>query len=165
MANVITGVRIICSVALLFCTPLSGMFYVLYLTAGLTDMADGTIARRTSSISEFGTKLDTFADFVFIVVCLIKLIPIMGMPSWIYIWIGIIALIKVINIVCGYIVQKKFIVAHTVMNRIAGLLLFLFPLTLSILNLKYSAVIVCAIVTIAAVHEGYYIIKAENIYK
>lgn len=165
MANVITGIRIVCSVALLFCTPLSGMFYVLYLTAGLTDMADGTIARRTSSVSEFGTKLDTFADFVFIVVCFIKLIPIMGMPSWIYIWIGIITLIKVINIVCGYIVQKKFIVVHTVMNRIAGLLLFLFPLTLSMLDLKYGAVIVCAVVTIAAVYEGYYIIKAENIYK
>ena len=83
MANVITGIRIICSVALLFCTPLSGMFYVLYLTAGLTDMADGTIARRTNSVSEFGTKLDTFADFVFVVVCLIKLIPVIGVPSWI----------------------------------------------------------------------------------
>lgn len=46
------------------------MFYVVYLTAGLTDMADGAIARRTNSVSEFGTKLDTFADFVFVVVCL-----------------------------------------------------------------------------------------------
>ena len=133
------------------------MFYVVYLTAGLTDMADGAIARRTNSVSEFGTKWDTFADFVFVVVCLIKLIPVIGVPSWIYIWIGIIALIKVINIVCGYIVQKKFIVAHTVMNRIAGLLLFLFPLTLAMLDLKYNAVIVCAIVTIAAVHEGHYV--------
>ncbi len=70
LANIITGVRIICSVVLLFCTPLSGMFYVVYLTAGLTDMADGAIARRTNSVSEFGTKLDTFADFVFVVVCL-----------------------------------------------------------------------------------------------
>ena len=164
MANIITGVRIICSIALLFCTPLSGMFYVVYLTAGLTDMADGAIARRTNSVSEFGTKLDTFADFVFVVVCLIKLIPIMDMPSWIYIWIAIIALIKVINIVCGYIVQKKFVMAHTVMNRIAGLLLFLFPLTLSILDLKCSAVIVCVVATIAAVHEGHYI-RAENIYR
>ena len=164
MANIITGVRIICSIALLFCTPLSGMFYVVYLTAGLTDMVDGTIARRTNSVSEFGTKLDTFADFVFVVVCLIKLIPIMDMPSWIYIWIAIIALIKVINMVCGYIVQKKFVMAHTVMNRIAGLLLFLFPLTLSILDLKCSAVIVCVVATIAAVHEGHYI-RAENIYR
>ncbi len=164
MANIITGVRIICSVVLLFCTPLSGMFYVVYLTAGLTDMADGAIARRTNSVSEFGTKLDTFADFVFVVVCLIKLIPIMDMPSWIYIWIAIIALIKVINMVCGYIVQKKFVMARTVMNRIAGLLLFLFPLTLSILDLKCSAVIVCAVATITAVHEGYYI-RAENIYR
>ncbi len=94
----------------------------------------------------------------------IELIPVIGVPSWIYIWIAIIALIKVINIVCGYIVQKKFVMAHTVMNRIAGLLLFLFPLTLSMLDLKYSAVIVCAIVTIAAVHEGYYI-RMVNMYK
>ena len=39
-ANLITGTRILCSVALLFCPAFSLPFFVLYLAAGLTDMID-----------------------------------------------------------------------------------------------------------------------------
>lgn len=39
----------------------------------------------------------------------------------------------------------------------AGVMLFLFPLTLLLIDLKYSAVVVCAVATVAAVHEGYLI--------
>ena len=31
---------------------------------GLTDMIDGTVARKTGSDSKFGARLDTVADFV-----------------------------------------------------------------------------------------------------
>ena len=47
----------------------SAWFYVLYLFCGLTDMIDGTIARKTGAVSKFGEKLDTAADFVFMAVC------------------------------------------------------------------------------------------------
>lgn len=51
MANIITSIRIICSIALLFCSALSVTFYSLYIIAGVTDMVDGTIARKTGKIS------------------------------------------------------------------------------------------------------------------
>ena len=57
-ANLITGTRILCSVALLFCPVFSLSFYILYLVAGLTDMIDGAVARKTGTVSEFGAKLD-----------------------------------------------------------------------------------------------------------
>lgn len=38
-------------------------------------MMDGAVARKTGSVSKFGSKLDSVADFVFIVVCLIKILP------------------------------------------------------------------------------------------
>ena len=41
IANIITGSRIVFSIALLFFPPLSSAFYVLYAAAGLTDMIDG----------------------------------------------------------------------------------------------------------------------------
>lgn len=63
MANFITSLRIICSIALLFCPALSQVFYVLYIIAGVTDMIDGTVARKTNTVSEFGSRLDTVADF------------------------------------------------------------------------------------------------------
>ena len=39
MANVITGLRILTSLALLFCPVFSPIFYTLYLISGLSDMA------------------------------------------------------------------------------------------------------------------------------
>ena len=99
MANLITSIRIICSIALFFCPVLSTSFYALYIVVGITDMIDGTVARKTNSVSEFGSKLDTVADFVFVAVCIIKLIPVLNVETWMYIWIAVIFVIKVINIV------------------------------------------------------------------
>ena len=112
MANIITSIRIICSISLLFCPTLSILFYVLYIEAGVTDMIDGIVARKTNSVSEFGSKLDTVADFVLVVTCLIKLLPVLDIETWMYIWIVIIAVIKVINIVSCYMMWKKLIAVH-----------------------------------------------------
>ncbi len=154
MANVITGVRIACSIALLFFPVFSPAFYTLYLVAGVSDMTDGAIARKTGTVSDFGSKLDTAADFVLVAVCLIKMIPALDIPVWLIIWIAVIALIKGINIISGYVIGKELVSAHTVMNKLTGDALFLLPLTLSIIDLKYSGMSVCALATFAAVQEG-----------
>lgn len=79
-ANIITGLRIVLSFVLLFFSSLSPAFYTLYAAAGLTDMIDGTVARKTNTVSAFGAKLDTIADFVFVALCLIKLLPVLDIP-------------------------------------------------------------------------------------
>jgi len=157
MANIITGIRIVISIVLLFCPVLSPAFLVLYITAGITDVIDGAVARKTGTVSEFGSKLDTAADIVFIAVCLIKLLPVMHIPVWLYIWIAVIAFIKAANIAAGYIRQKEFIAVHSILNKVTGGLLFVFPLSLAFVDLRYSAAVVCTAATIAAVYEGYLI--------
>ena len=57
MANIITGVRILCSIALLFCPVFSPAFYALYIAAGLSDMTDGIVARKTGTAGAFGAKV------------------------------------------------------------------------------------------------------------
>ena len=156
-ANLITGVRILCSIALLFCQPFSPPFIVLYLIAGITDMTDGAMARKTNTTSELGAKLDTAADFVFVAVCLWKLLPSLAVPLWLWIWIVLIVLIKMINMISGYVIQKSFVAIHTIMNKVTGILLFILPLTLPVLALKYSAPLVCAVATFAAIQGGHYI--------
>lgn len=157
MANYITSLRIICSIALLFCPVFSAPFYILYIVAGITDMIDGMVARKTNTVSEFGSKLDTVADFVFVVACLIKLIPVLNINTWIYVWIVIIAIVKVINVISSFVMYKKLVVVHSIMNKIAGALLFALPLTLQFIELRYSAIVVCAVATFAAIQEGHYI--------
>lgn len=156
-ANLITGVRILCSIALLFCQPFSPPFIVLYLIAGITDMTDGAVARKTGTTSEFGAKLDTVADFVFVAVCLWKLLPDLAVPLWLWIWIVLIALIKMINTISGYVIQKRYVALHTVLNKVTGVLLFLLPMTLPVTELKYSAPLVCTVATFAAIQEGHFI--------
>ena len=163
LANLITGIRILCSIALLFCPALSPVFYALYITAGISDMMDGWVARKTNSACAFGAKLDTIADIIFVAVCLIKLLPVMEIPVWLYAWMGIIAFIKVINVVSGFVVQKQFVAVHSVMNKVAGALLFVFPLTFSFVGIKCSATVVCVVVTYAAVQEGHFIRTKKSI--
>ena len=157
MANIITGIRIFCSIALLFLPAFSPAFYTLYVVAGVSDMIDGTVARKTGKVSEFGSKLDTAADFVLVVVCLIKLIPVIHVPTWLIIWIVVIAVIKAVNLVSGYVMRKVIVVLHTVANKVTGILLFALPLTLPIIDLKYSGAVVCTAATFAAIQEGHLI--------
>ena len=120
MANTITFFRIAAGIVLLFCPVFSPAFYALYIAAGLSDMLDGFVARKTDTVSKLGAKLDTIADLVLVVVCLIKLLPILSLPAWLYVWIGIIALIKVVNIISGFAVQKKLVAVHSVINKATG---------------------------------------------
>ena len=157
IANIITCCRILGSVLLLFYPVFSVQFYILYLFCGFTDMVDGTIARKTNSTSNFGAKLDTIADFVFVFVCSIKILPTLQIPLWLWVWIIIVALIKIFYIALVFIHKKKLLSIHSILNKITGFALFLLPLSLSFVEIKYSSVVVCLIATFSAIQEGYYI--------
>ena len=161
MANAITIFRIADSIALLLCPVFSPAFYAFYIMAGVSDMLDGFVARKTNTVSRFGAKLDTIADYMIVAICLIKLLPVLSTPSWLYVWIGIIAFIKTVNIVSGFAVQKRFVSVHSAMNKATGALLFLFPLTIRVFPLKYSAIVVCVAATFAAIQEGHLIRTGE----
>ena len=154
MANTITAIRIVCSIALLFFPVFSPAFYTLYIVAGISDIVDGTVARKTGTVSKFGSKLDTVADFVLVLCCLIKLIPNLHIPTWLIVWIIVIAVIKAFNLISGYALRKEFIAVHTVMNKVTGILLFVLPLTLTVIDLKYSGAVVGVVATFAAIQEG-----------
>ena len=163
IANAITSLRIIGSVVLLFFDVSSLPFYITYLLCGFSDMIDGTIARKTNAVTEFGSKLDTVADFVFVAVCLIKLLPLIHISVWLLTWIAVIAVFKTVNFARGFVRRKKLVALHTVLNKATGTLLFLLPFTLQSVEPTYSFAVVYIIATIAAIHEGYY--KREMINK
>ena len=157
IANFVTSLRIVFSLIMLYFPAFSPGFYACYLLAGITDMVDGSVARRLGTESELGEKLDTIADFIFVLAALYKLLPDMAVSAGIWTWTGIIVLIKVINIICGFLVQKRFVSVHSPANKITGIVLFLLPLTLPFVDIKYSVVLVCSLATFAAVQEGHFI--------
>ncbi|MBQ2840530.1 MAG: CDP-alcohol phosphatidyltransferase family protein, partial [Oscillospiraceae bacterium] len=99
IANIVSSCRILLSITLLFCPLFSVGFYCTYILCGFTDMVDGTIARKTNSVSEFGARLDTISDFIFFVVSFIKLLPVIHIPKWILVWVVVIAIIKICNVI------------------------------------------------------------------
>ena len=163
MANLITSCRILLSLLLLFFPALSPGFYGLYLAAGLSDMLDGFVARRTNSASPLGAKLDSMADVVFLAVCLVKLLPVLTLPVWLWVWVGLIALLRLLNILSGFVCRKKLVLLHTGANKLTGAQLFLFPLCLGILPVVCAAVPLCALASFAAIQEGHFIRTGRDI--
>ena len=158
-ANILTVFRILGSMLLLFVPVFSAAFYSVYLFCGFTDMIDGTVARMTGSASRFGEKLDTAADIVFVAAALISFLPNLPIPLWLWIWGGGIAVIRIGNILLGYVFRKEFTALHTMLNKVTGILLFLLPLTVSIMDFRYSSMAVCAVTTVSAIQEGMYVVK------
>lgn len=120
-------------------------------------MIDGTVARKTGTANDFGSKFDSIADYIFVAVCLIKLIPLLTIEKWLLIWIVLIIVIKVVNILFTIIKIKRIVFFHTILNKTTGLLTFIIPLTFSFLDFRYSSIVVCIIATIAAIQEGYFL--------
>ena len=78
----------------------------------------------------------------------------MQFPAWLWIWIGMIAIIKMGNVIWGLISNKKLVSIHTILNKITG---FLLPLTFDFIEPIYCSTVVCFMATLAAINELYYI--------
>ena len=126
-------------------------------------MIDGAIARKTGAVSEFGARLDTVADFVFMAVCAIRILPLIHIPVWLWIWVVVIAMIKIFDIVFVFICKKQLISIHSVLNKTTGFSLFLLPLSLSIIEAIYSVATICVLATIAVMQEVYFVAKGRAV--
>ena len=155
VANYISISRIIMSIMLLIPETFSIAFSVIYIYCGISDMIDGLIARKSKNESKIGAKLDSVADIIFVIVAMIKILPILNLSKGIIIWAVIIALIKVTNVICAYICYKKLVLAHTIANKIIGFILFIAPFIIVNTNSIIFEIIICIIATFAAVQEGH----------
>ena len=157
MANSLTICRIVLCVVLLVTDAFSPAFFLAYALAGLTDMLDGYVARKTNSASELGTRLDSIADLVLVIVCLEKLLPAIDVPIWLWAWVAAIAIVKVVNMASGLVVERRLVMPHTVANKVAGLVAFLVPFAIPLFGITAPSTIACTVATFAAVQEGHLI--------
>ena len=157
LPNFITSFRFLGALGLLFFDVGSVAFWVMYFACGLSDMADGFLARKLHCESKTGALLDSLADLAFVVSSCIKLIPVLALPHWLWFWGAVIVAIKVINQISAIVMYKKCLFPHTIANKAAGLLLFAgVPLTL-FLESVVPMVMMAVVATFAAVQEGHFI--------
>ena len=150
------------AVALPFVQFAPAVFWTLYLLCGLSDILDGAVARLTGTVSRLGERLDTLADIVFVAVWMVLFIPAINVGRWLWIWTGVIALIKVVNVISGLAMKKGFVAKHTPANKATGILLFILPMVilLEVIKVPYI-VLVCLLATFAAIQGGH-LIRTES---
>ena len=157
LPNAISALRFLGAVCLLFFGVESCAFWVIYFVCGLSDMADGYLARKLGCESKTGALLDSLADLAFVICCCFKLIPVLAFPKWLWILGGVIVAIKVINQLSALVMFKKFVFPHTIANKVTGVLLFVgVPLTVFLESIV-PMVIIAVVATFAAVQEGHFI--------
>ena len=160
LPNIITALRIAGSISLLFCNTNGWMFWTLYVLCGLSDMVDGWLARRLHVESKTGSILDSIADLLFVACCAIQLLPTMSIPSWLWIWAGIIVIIKIVNQIIALTRIKQLSLPHTIANKLTGFLLFI-----AVPTINWSIIpiaVVAAIASVAAIQEGHLIRLEKN---
>ena len=155
--NLLSALRIALCLPLLLVDAMTVPFWVLYLIAGLTDILDGFLARRWDTESKFGARLDSMADFVFVLVVGYKLFPYLKLPTALWMMIGFIALVKIVNAISLYVVKHRIEYLHTKANKLTGFLLFIGVMTIEQSYFFPVAWAIACIALFAAMQEGYLI--------
>ena len=163
-ANSVTISRMLFSLVMLVLPTRSLAFAVLYLLCGVTDVLDGFIARKLHTESEKGARLDSIADLLFAAVYAVKILPLLGIPLWIWIWTAIIAVIKITCIVIASKKAYRLVIEHSFGNKLTGLLLFLFPLSVCAAEGKYGAILVCIAATVTVIIEIFNAVKDMHLF-
>ena len=153
LPNILSSLRMVGAVALLLCNVSSSSFWVLYIVCGISDIADGWLARKLKCVTRTGALLDSVADICFVACCAWKLLPILELPQWLWLWAGVIVAIKVVNQLSALVMYGRCCFPHTTANKWAGFLLFIaVPMTFwSIIPISIAAIVA----TFAAIQEGH----------
>ena len=157
LPNVVSVLRIAGSIGLLFCNVAGWPFWALYALCGISDMVDGWLARKLHAETKTGAVLDSVSDIVFVACCAIRMLPVFEIPVWLWVWAGVIVVIKTANQALALVICKRFCFPHSLANKLTGLLLFLAVPTVFLSVIPIA--IVAAVATFAAVQEGYCIIS------
>ena len=154
-ANGITLLRIIGTIGLLFVNTMSPLFLGLYTLAGLTDVLDGWLARRTGTASPFGAKLDSIADLLFYAIMLVKLVPfllaILPLPIWYA--VATVLLIRIGSYLTAAIKYHLFASLHTYLNKLTGVAVFLLPYMFIVSSGVVYCWSICALAFVASLEE------------
>lgn len=153
IANLLTGSRIVLSFCLLLFKPLSPLFLLVYAACGLTDVLDGFVARKMKTTGNAGARLDSIADACFVLIVVVKLVPVVELSMKLIIWICLIALMRFVSLFIAVHKFHAFTLLHTYANKCTGLLIFCVPLLLGLMDIHWIGIIVCTVATFSAIEE------------
>ncbi|MBQ6479237.1 MAG: CDP-alcohol phosphatidyltransferase family protein [Erysipelotrichaceae bacterium] len=164
LANLITGSRIIATTALIFLEVLSKPFMFVYVWCGLSDVLDGFVARKTKTVSSFGSKLDTVSDLFFYTVMMLKVWPYLKkyLPGYVWILIYVVVAFRALLYILVGIGKKTLISRHTYLNKATGLLMFFLPFMVRNSYLVAYSLLILTVAYISSVNESFYVFRKKG---
>jgi CDP-diacylglycerol--glycerol-3-phosphate 3-phosphatidyltransferase len=126
-------------------------FVIIYLVCGISDLADGYVARRFKLQTALGARLDSLADFIFFSITFFLLLFYKGLEITLPILLCCVAIttVRMLNLLLTRNKFKQWGVMHTFGNKASGLILFLsMPLCVLVGQIPYSMTILLGTVTI-----------------
>lgn len=134
-ANVLSFCRIALLLYIALVYKNAVWFAAIYLFAGITDVMDGAVARKTGTQSEFGARLDSTADLILFFTIVFIMITLAGEKIRMYLpWVFAIIVIRIMNVGIAVVKYHKIVFIHTYANKISGFLIFLCPLIYTFLG-------------------------------
>lgn len=143
LPNCISFLRILGACGLFFTEEFSNAFFALYTLCGISDVLDGWIARRTKTITELGSRLDSVGDLLLYSIMIIKILPELFevLPLWIWCVIWAAVALRIVTYVMVAIRFKRFASLHTYMNKVTGFAAFGIPYFMkAMLGVPYCSV-------------------------
>ena len=153
MPNIVTALRIVGAAVLIFLTPLTLEFYIVYAVCGISDMLDGALAREYNCESKFGQTFDGIADAAFIIVVACKMFSYLYIPAWAFLWTLGVLFVKLASLTVGGVKYHRPAFLHTTLNKAAGIVLLLFPFNYYIFGIEITAALCLVIASAASIEE------------
>lgn len=126
--NILSIFRLLLSISLPAWISSATAFFICYLLCGISDVADGVLARRWRVTSTFGARIDSAADTVFF----------LALPVCLYLWnpvlfgqlavpLFLLVVTRGMSLVIARMRFGRLASLHTYANKLAGALLFAAP--------------------------------------
>lgn len=153
LANMITFMRILFGICILYVDPLSLSFWILYVSGGISDIIDGPIARKYKQQSTLGATFDSIADFIFMMAIFFKLLHVLTIPTWFWVNICMVLILRFATFIIGFHKHHTFVAIHTYLNKAAGCLLLLYPILYMLLGIYISGFMIGILAYLSAIEE------------
>lgn len=164
IADTITTMRMVATLFLLFLSMKSVWFFIIYTFAGLTDVLDGWIARKSGKASEFGARLDSVSDLLFYSILLVRLLPVLyqTLPREIWFAVSGIVLVRLAAYITAAIKYHRFASLHTWLNKLTGVAVFLLPYVILKLPIVVYSCSLCILAFVSSAEElAIHLMKTE----
>ena len=167
--NILSLSRIPFSIAMLFLARVNiYAFIATYAVAGINDVLDGFIARRFHWESKLGAKMDSVGDIVFIVCAVCAVIwgveEIKLHPS-IYVGVGVITLVRLINMLITWLKFHKWGFIHNLFVKYASVpIFFIVPISIIMKSVPNGLLLAMMCLVLLASFEETWILKVMDEY-